>query len=400
MTAVIIIAICSLLLIAYVFDLTSSRTRIPSVILLLLLGWTVRQLTNYFFPEIPDLNYLLPFIGTIGLILIVLEGSLELELNASKQEIITKSIITALIPMLVFSVALSFAFQYAIPSISFRDGLANAIPLSIISSSIAIPSVKYLSKKSKEFITYESSLSDIFGIIFFNFVALKSMTEPVPAWQSVLLLLLMIGVSFVATIGLAYLLSKIDHSIKFAPIILAIILIYGIAKYFHLPALIFVLIFGLFLGNLKEFKKFSWISKQKPEVLDGEIRKFKELNIEATFLIRSLFFILFGFLMETKEILNPKTFVWAVGIVSAVLILRALQFIILKLDMMPMLLIVPRGLINILLFLSIIPSQNIPLVNKSLILQIVLLTAFIMMIGLISTKQKEKRLAEHETNKA
>ncbi len=396
MNAVIIIAICALLLIAYVFDLTSSRTRIPSVILLLLLGWIVRQFSIYFLWEIPDLNYLLPFIGTVGLILIVLEGSLELELNVSKIEIIKKSAITALVPMLFLSVLLAFVFQYFMPGLAYRDALTNAIPLSVISSSIAIPSVKYLSKRSKEFITYESSLSDIFGIIFFNFVALKALSEQNSAFQSILFLLLMIIVSFAAAILLAYLLSKIDHPIKFAPIIFSIILIYSIAKYFHLPALIFVMIFGLFLGNLKEFKRFSWIGKQKPEVLKKEIAKFKELNIEATFLIRSLFFILFGFLIDTAEILNPDTFAWALGIVAAVLILRAIQFKLLKLDMMPMLLIVPRGLINILLFLSIIPAQQIPLVNKSLILQIVLLTAFIMMIGLISTKRKEQRLAALE----
>ena len=396
MNAVIIIAICALLLIAYIFDLTSSRTRIPSVILLLLLGWIVRQASIYFTWKIPELNYLLPFIGTIGLILIVLEGSLELKLNRSKIEIIKKSAITALVPMLFLSVLLAFVFQHFMPGITYRDALTNAIPLSVISSSIAIPSVKYLSNRSKEFITYESSLSDIFGIIFFNFVALKSMNEQSSALQSILFLLLMIVVSFAATVLLAYLLSKIDHPIKFAPIIFSIILVYSIAKYFHLPALIFVMIFGLFLGNLKEFKRFGWIGKQKPEVLDREINKFKELNIEATFLIRSLFFILFGFLIDTAEILNLQTLPWTLGIIAAVLILRAIQFKLLKLDMMPMLLIVPRGLINILLFLSIIPAQQIPLVNKSLILQMVLLTAFIMMIGLISTKQKEKRLAANE----
>jgi Kef-type K+ transport system membrane component KefB len=398
MTAVITIAICALLLIAYVFDLTSSKTRIPSVILLLLLGWMVRQLVLYFSIEIKDLNYLLPFIGTIGLILIVLEGSLELELNKSKIDIIKKSAITALLPMVFLSLLLAFVFQYFMPGISYRNALTNAIPLSVISSSIAIPSVKYLSKRSKEFITYESSLSDIFGIIFFNFVALKSLSEQNSPFQSILFLLLMIIVSFAATVLLAYLLSKIDHPIKFAPIIFSIILIYSIAKYFHLPALIFVMIFGLFLGNLKEFKRFGWIGKQKPELLDREINKFKELNIETTFLIRSLFFILFGFLIDSSEILNLQTLPWALGIIAAVLVLRAIQFKLLKLDMMPMLLIVPRGLINILLFLSIIPAQQISLVNKSLILQIVLITAFIMMIGLISTKQKEKRLAalEHE----
>jgi hypothetical protein len=51
-----------------------------------------------------------------------------------------------------------------------------------------------------------------------------------------------------------FLLNKIDHHIKFVPIILLIILIYEISKIFHLPALIFILVFGLSIGNLDELK--------------------------------------------------------------------------------------------------------------------------------------------------
>ena len=59
-----------------------------------------------------------------------------------------------------------------------------------------------------------------------------------------------------------------------------------------------------------------------------------------------------------------------------------------------MLFIAPRGLINILLFLSIVPAQQIPLVNKSLILQVVLLSALVMMIGLVATGKKKETLTE------
>ncbi len=100
MTSTIIITLCILLLIAYIFDLTSSKTRIPSVILLLLLGWGVRQLSEVLHISIPDLSTLLPVFGTVGLILIVLEGSLELELNRSKIRVIKKSVIAALLPMI------------------------------------------------------------------------------------------------------------------------------------------------------------------------------------------------------------------------------------------------------------------------------------------------------------
>ncbi len=397
MTSAIIITICALLLIAYIFDLTSSKTRIPSVIFLLVMGWGVRQLAVAFKINIPDLTPLLPIFGIIGLILIVLEGSLELELNRSKMQVIKKSFIAALLPILALAFLLAYAFQYFLPALSLTDALTNAVPLCIISSAIAIPSVKYLSAANKEFITYESSLSDIFGVIFFNFIALTELNESHSIGESVLQLLIMITVSFIATILLAFLLSKIDHHIKFVPIILLILLIYAIAKLYHLPALIFILIFGLFLGNLDELKRFNWINRLKPDALNKEVHKFKDLTTEGTFLIRTVFFLLFGYLIETADILNADTFLWAAAIVSAALIIRAIQFKLFKIPLFPMLFIAPRGLINILLFLSIVPAQQISLVNKSLILQVVLLSALVMMIGIMITGQKSQSIKADET---
>ncbi len=390
MTSTIIITLCILLLIAYVFDLTSSKTRIPSVILLLLLGWIVRQLSTVLHIRIPDLSGLLPLFGTVGLILIVLEGSLELELNRSKIGVIKKASIAALLPMLALAVLLAYAFQYFQEGLSFRDALTNAVPLCVISSSIAIPSVKYLSSYNREFITYESSLSDIFGVVLFNFVALNELGEMHSAWTSVLQLLLMIAVSFAATVLLAFLLGRIDHHIKFVPIILLVLLIYAIAKLYHLPSLIFILILGLFLGNLDELKRFNWVNKLRPDELNTEVHKFRDLITEATFLVRTVFFLLFGYLIETSELLNTGTLLWAIGILAGALLIRALQFRLSGLKLFPMLFIIPRGLINVLLFLSIVPVQQIPLLNKSLVLQLVLLSTFTMMLGLMFSKKEEE----------
>ena len=276
--------------------------------------------------------------------------------------------------------------------------MTNAVPLCVISSAIAIPSVKYLSAANKEFITYESSLSDIFGVIFFNFIALTELNKSHTIGESVLQLLIMIAVSFIATILLAFLLSKIDHHIKFVPIILLILLIYAIAKLYHLPALIFILIFGLFLGNLDELKRFKWINRLKPDELNKEVLKFKDLTTEGTFLIRTVFFLLFGYLIETAEILNTDNLVWAIAIVAAALIIRAIQFKLFKIPLFPMLFIAPRGLINILLFLSIVPAQQIPLVNKSLVLQVVLISALVMMIGLMANGKQSQTIKADEPN--
>lgn len=256
MTIAIIITICALLLLAYVFDLTSARTKIPSVILLLLSGWLVRQLFNFLEIRIPDLTPVLPVFGTVGLVLIVLEGSLELELNKSKLPLISKSLFASLIPILVLAFILSFLFRH-FSQASFKMSLINAIPLCIISSSIAIPSVKSLETHTKEFVIYESSLSDIFGVLFFNLIALNDNFGIHSLGHFVLQLLIIVVVSFIATIGLAFLLNKIDHHIKFAPIILLTILIYAVSKVYHLPGLVFILLFGLFLGNIDEMKQFK-----------------------------------------------------------------------------------------------------------------------------------------------
>jgi potassium/hydrogen antiporter len=387
MTAAIIIIICSLLLIAYVFDLTASKTRIPGVVLLLVLGWGVRQAVKFFEINVPDLSPLLPILGTVGLILIVLEGSLELEFNRSKLPLIRRSFAMALVPIIIVSLSLGYLFFY-FSGATFKDSLLNAIPLSVISSSIAIPSMRHQARTDREFVTYESSLSDILGILFFNFLAFNTVINFSSFGSFALELLIMGAISFLATLALAFLLSKIDHHIKFMPIIILVILVYEIAKVYNLPALLFILLFGLFLGNLDELKRFKFVEKLRPDELNLEVHKFKDLITEATFLVRTLFFLLFGYLMKTSEIIDTKTLAWTAVVVAIIFICRAVLLKILRFKLLPLVFVAPRGLINILLFLSILPENAIGIVNKSLLVQVVFVTAIIMMIGLIISKNE------------
>ncbi len=393
----IVISLCILLLVSYLFDLTASKTKIPSVILLLLLGWFVKEITTFFLIKLPDLSSTLPILGTIGLILIVLEGSLELELNKSKISLIKKSSLGAFLPLILTALGLAYLFYYY-SEYDFKTCLSNAIPFCVISSAIAIPSVRNLRQSYKEFVIYESSLSDIFGVIFFNFVAFNTSFGAETFGYFSLEILLIIIISFVATILLSFLLNKIDHHIKFVPIILLIILIYEVSKIFHLPALVFIMVFGLSIGNLDELKQYQWIQKFRLDLLNKEVHKFKELIIEATFLVRALFFLLFGYLIKTSEILNPDTILWALAIVGIILVIRFFQLKLSKIPLFPLLFVAPRGLITILLFLSIAPENQIELVNKSLIIQVILLTAIIMMLGIMLTTIKRIKTIE-ETRK-
>jgi Kef-type K+ transport system membrane component KefB len=389
MTSTIIISFCILLLVAYLFDLSSAKTKIPSVILLLLLGWLLHQLTEFLGIHLPNFSNVLPILGSIGLILIVLEGSLELDLDKSKISLIRKSFFGAMVTMFVITFSLSFLFQY-LGGFPFRSCLANAIPFSVISSAIAIPSVRGISLADKEFVIYESSLSDIIGVVFFNFIVLNADYGFKTFGNFGIQLFIIVVISFIATIGLTILLRKIEHHIKFIPIILLIILIYTVLEIYKLPSLIFILTFGLFIGNLYKFKRFKWIKKLHPEELKIEDQKFKEITVEMAFLVRALFFILFGYLLETTEILNTHTLLLAGGIVTMIFVFRIIQLKISCLPLKPLLFVAPRGLITILLFLSIVPAQRLELVNKSLIVQVIILTALIMMFGLMAFPAKVK----------
>lgn len=393
MTTAIIITFCTLLLVAYIFNLTSAWTKIPSVILLLTVGWVLKQGTEFLEINVPNLSAILPVLATAGLILIVLEGSLELRLNKTKIPLIKQSILGALLPMLALSVLLAYIFSL-LGDYSFLRCLTNAIPLCVISSAIAVPSVSNLSEFNREFVIYESSLSDILGVLFFNFVLLYDSIGVASFGHFSLQLVAIVAVSFIATIGLSMLISRIDHHVKFIPIILLVILIYTVLKIYHLPALIFILIFGLFIGNADQLRWFAWIDRSKLEVLELESEKFKDLTIELAFLVRALFFILFGFLLETTDILNVETLIWSVALVSMFFLMRSLQLKISGLPFKPLLFVAPRGLITILLFLNIASAQQIPYVNNSLIIQIILLTAIVMAIGIMTTNTEEEEEIE------
>ncbi len=388
MTIAVTITLCALLLLAYVFDLSAARTRIPAVILLLALGWLVRQSTTFFQIPIPNLDPILPALGTVGLILIVLEGSLELELNRARFGLVAKASFMALLPMLLLCAGIAALFMFQ-SGAGWQPALANAIPLAVISSAIAIPTAQFLRRNQREFITYESSLSDIYGVILFNFITLNNYFDTETFGIFLLQMMLMLVISFLATAGLSFLMARSNHKVKFIPIMIILILIYSLSKIWHLPALVFILLFGLFLGNLDQMVGWKFIQRLRPKRLEHEVHRFAEITAEVTFLIRSLFFLLFGFLIETRELLNPDSLVAAVTITAGIFLTRYLSLLVLRVPAWPVLFIAPRGLITILLFISIPVGMQLDVAGRSLIIQVIVLCALVMMFGMMAARPEK-----------
>lgn len=376
----------ALILIGYLFEVLSPKTRIPNVIILLGLGMLSQELVSLMGWERPDFSSVVPELGTVGLILIVLEGTLELKITRAKLPLLSKTFGIAFLSIVTLCLTLGFWFN--LQGYSFKDALLSAIPISIISSAIAIPTAKMLSAKDKEFIIFESSLSDIIGVTVFNYISATAIINASSLWNFAGQVGISILFSVIAALVLTLILSKLHHRIKFIPIIALILFLYALAKGFHLPALILILVFGLVVANIEKITSLRWFHKFDPHNLVKEIHRFEEITTELTFVVRVSFFVIFGFTIDLPSLLNPSSLALAAIIFAMIVLLRILQLLLLRLPVFPLAYVAPRGLITILLFISIPASQTIDTVNQTLITQIILITSLFMMGATLFSKKQ------------
>ena len=163
-----------IVILSFWFNGISKKTSIPSVLMLIVLGvilqYAYRFVTGQEVDFASALTTPLAVLGTIGLIMIVLEAALELKLSREKLIPIVKSMAIALIGLVASAwIAALIIFQF-IPEMTMQSAWIYATPLSILSSAIIIPSVSGLPEAKKEFHIYESTFSDIMGIMMFYFL--------------------------------------------------------------------------------------------------------------------------------------------------------------------------------------------------------------------------------------
>ena len=121
-----------IIIISYLFNLVAKKYNIPSVLLLIILGMVLHGVVATTGTESPNLTPMLEILGTVGLIMIVLEASLDLELTGGKRKLISKAFFTAIVSLLVCS-SLVGGIMMLYLDVDLTTGLLYAVPLSIMS---------------------------------------------------------------------------------------------------------------------------------------------------------------------------------------------------------------------------------------------------------------------------
>lgn len=391
----IIIAASLSVILSYFFNRFSSKTNIPSVLLLIILGILIKESISYFgvnkslilnaFEEIR----LLEVLGTLGLILIVLEAALELKLEKNKRGLILKSFSIALIGLLLCLFSIASIFQLIWAEISFLNALIYATPLSILSSAIVIPSVINLEKEDEEFHIYESTFSDILGIMIFYFLTSLDGEHGSSGAISTfsINLIITIALSVILSYVMIYLFQNLETKIKLFLMISVLILLFSIGKLLHLSSLLVILIFGLILNNYKLF----FIGPLKKYLKPISIEKIKEsflmITIETAFVIRTFFFIIFGFSISIAALVDLEVALISLAVLVLIYLTRALSLLpFQKSRLFRTTVIAPRGLITLLLFYSIPEKFLLEEFKTGILLFVIIITSLIMISGLVNKK--------------
>ena len=399
-TLIILFVFPLLIIFSYLFDAFARKTKFPAVILLMFTGIVVRAITSaYGYDDLGFLDNLIPVLGTIGLILIVLEGALELEISKEKSVLILKGFFAALIILVLNIAALQWVFVQLF-QMDTQLATLSAIPLAIISSAVAIPSATSLLNHDREFVVYESTFSDILGIMIFNsalrqFEAQQDLIGATPLVSLFLQILGVVVISLAITYVLYRLIRQIHHHVKFFLILALLILVYAFGKLFHLPALVTIFIFGIFLSNVKSLLPNFLKTYLDLDQTENELHEFHILTAESTFIVRTFFFLFFGFSIQLTDFNSLQPLLYGVLIIIIMMLLRYLYFTVTTFKVKPSSLVYmsPRGLISILLFIQLKEVSFIDLTNSPIderVLLIVILSS--MLIMLIGTLKKSESI--------
>lgn len=375
MTNTAILAFSGLLVFAYLLDLFGRRTRLPPVVLLILSGIAARVVLDRIDLHLGWVDPLVPIVGTIGLILIVLEGALDLSLRRERIPLIARASFVMFAGFVVCVAGFTVLFQQAL-GLAFAPAALAAVSVAVISSAVAIPSVAGLGEHTREFVVYESSLSDIVGVLVFYAWLQASGQLDVFAQALFGGMALSLVAAVIAGIGILYLINRVEGHVRFLPLLAGLALLYALGKEVHLSPLVLILVCGLLLNNTHLLAPFRRLAPLLRPGYDTTLRDFKGLVVELTFAVKSFFFLMLGYWTDLSAMTDWRA--WAV-MVAALGFIYPVRYALLRLARQPdasqLVWVAPRGLITVLLFLTAATTPGFESFPFGAIMLLVLSTA-------------------------
>jgi potassium/hydrogen antiporter len=301
----------ALLVLAYGANRLSKLTRVPDIIVLLLIGITLGPVLHWVNPD--NFKGAISMLGTLALMLILFEGGLELRLRQALRYFPAGLVLVVL--SFGLSLALVALMGRALLHLEWKDCLLLGAALGCTSGTIVIPALQQIDTPDpvKITLTIESSLGEVIAVLMVGSLLQmentgRSLIGGVATdFSHHIVVSLLVGV----VIGAAW--SRLWPMIAGLPnsniLNLGVVMgVYSIGDYARGSGLLAVLIFGVTLANLP----------RTPHMVRQGARLLA-FHAEVSFLVRSFFFVLLG---VVAEFVSRAYIIPILGILAALLLAR------------------------------------------------------------------------------
>jgi cell volume regulation protein A len=302
----------ALLVLAFVANRLSRLTRVPDVIVLLLIGVTLGPILRWVNPE--NFKGAVHILGMLALILILFEGGLELRLRQALRYF----------PAGLLLVVLSFGLSMGLIALvgrpllhlAWSDCLLLGATLGCTSGAIVIPALQQIAAPEpvKITLTIEAALGEVIAVLIvgsmLNMAMSKSLISGMAAdFSHHLLGALIVGVA----VGAIW--SRLWPRVAGLPycniLNLGVVLgVFAVARYVGGSGLLGELIFGITLANLP---RTPHMARQGARML--------AFHAELSFLVRSFFFVMLG---VVAQFISRRYIIPILGILAALILARYL----------------------------------------------------------------------------
>jgi cell volume regulation protein A len=344
----------ALLIIAVAANRLSRWTRVPDIIVLLLIGVGLGPVLKWVDPS--HFQDMVRVLGMLALILILVEGGVELRLKEAIRY--SPGGLLLAIVSYAFTVGLVAVVVRLTLHMSWLDSSLLGAVLGSTSAAVVLPAIQQIDAPEplKVTLTLESSLGEIIAVLTVG--TLMGLDGAQPLVEGLITgfghhVLIDVAVGIVAGVAWSRLLPILaDQRFTNALNLGTVLGVFAVGRYLGGSGLLAELVFGLTLANLPRTPR---MTRQGERML--------AFHSELTFLVRSFFFVLLGIMAQVV----PKAYVLPIIGILIVLVLarwmavRATRWSIRDVDPKEtalLALMFPRGLITAVLALQVVAAKG------------------------------------------
>jgi cell volume regulation protein A len=346
--------LAALLILAVAANRLSKQTRVPDIIVLLLIGISLGPILHWVNPQ--TFQGAIRVLGTLALVLILFEGGLELRLRQALRYF----------PAGLLLVVLSFGLSLALISLvgrfllhlNWTDCLLMGAALGCTSGTIVIPVLQQINTPDpvKITLTVESSLGEVIAVLMVGSLLKSSASQSLITGLATdfshhIVISLAVGVA--AGMAWFYILPRLVGQAFINILNLGVVLgVYAIGDYLKGSGLLTVLIFGVTLANLP---RTPHMTRQGARLL--------AFHSEFSFLVRSFFFVLLGIVAQfvSRGYILPILGILAALVLARYLAVQGSRWVVRDVsreDTELLFWMLPRGLITAVLALEIVNDRG------------------------------------------